>query len=129
MLLGAVGDAALAGPGDDVLVDDVAGDEAASFVLQRAHPGRHAFLHVRLAAFRHPDEEPRYAERVLVVDRHAPFEMAAEIKPVRPKRDTPDGPIAVFFALALAHALVSETVIEGFELKLQMLRRDVAVGA
>src|SRR6202030_1639269 len=84
MLLGAIGDAALAGPGDDVLIDDVAGDKAAGLVLQRADPGRHALLHVRLAAFRHPHEKPRHAERILVVDRHPPLEMAAEIKTVRP---------------------------------------------
>src|SRR5260370_35217475 len=100
MLLGAVGDAALAGPGDDVLVDDVAGDEAAGFVLQRAGPGWHAFLHVRLAALRHPHEEPGDAARVLVVDRPPPLEMAAEIKSARPQRDPPAGPLAILLALA-----------------------------
>src|SRR5262249_36047812 len=38
VLLGAIGDAALADPGDDVLVDDVAGDPAAALVLDRADP-------------------------------------------------------------------------------------------
>ena len=129
MLLGAVGDAALADPGDDVLVDDVAGDPAAGLVLDRADPGRHALLHVRLAALRHAHEEPRDAERVLVVDRHAPFEMAAEIKPVRPQRDAPDGPVAILLALAFAHALVDEAVVELLELELEMLRRDVGIAA
>src|SRR5580700_4750417 len=129
MLLGAVGDAALAGPGDDVLVDDVAGDEAAGFVLQRADPGRHALLHVRLAVFWHAHEEPGDAERILVVDRYAPFEMAAEIKTVRPQRDAPDGPVAVFLALAFAHALVDEAVLERLEFQLEMFRRDVGVSA
>src|SRR5580693_8185874 len=120
MLLGAVGDAALAGPGNDVLVDDVTGDEAAGFVLQRADPGRHALLHVRLAAFRHPHEEPGDAQRILVVDRYAPLEMAAEIKAVRPQRDAPDGPVAILLALPFAHALVDEAVLEGLELELEM---------
>src|SRR5262249_42517478 len=92
VLLGAVGDTALTDPGDDVLVDDVARDPAAVLVLDRAHPGRHALLHVRLAPLRHTHEEPGDAERILVVDRNAPFEMIAEIEAVRPQRDAPYGP-------------------------------------
>ena len=45
----AVGHRALADPGDDVLVDDVAGDPAAGArVLDRAGPGRDGALHIRL---------------------------------------------------------------------------------
>ena len=129
MLLRAVGDRALPDPGDDVLVDDVAGDPAAVLAPDRALPGRHAVLHVRLAALRHADEEPRHRQRVLVVDRHAPFEMAAEIEAVRPQRDAADGPVLVLFALALAHALVGEAVLELLELQLEVLRRVGVVAA
>src|ERR1043166_9559171 len=100
MLLGAVGDGALPDPGDDVLVDDVAGDPAAVVVPDRTFPCRHAVLHVRLAALRHANEEPRHRQRVLVVHRPPPFEVAAEIEAVRPQRDTADGPIAALLALA-----------------------------
>src|SRR5580698_9778002 len=55
--------------------------------------------------------------------------MAAEIKAVRPQRDAPDGPVAVFLALALAHALISEAVLERLELALEMFRRRVGVAA
>src|SRR5213076_539953 len=106
----AVGDGALPDPGDDILIDDVAGDPAAVFAPKRAFPRRHAVLHVRLAALRHANEEPRHRQRVLVVHRHPPFEVAAEIEAVRPQRDAADGPILILFALALAHALVGETV-------------------
>src|SRR6478735_1778701 len=98
MLLGTVGDLALPDPGDDVLVDDVAGDPAAVLALDWAFPGRHAVLHIGLAALRHADEEPRHRQRVLVVDRHAPFEVAAEIESVRPQRNAADGPVFVLFA-------------------------------
>src|SRR5437588_7119972 len=84
IFLAAIGDAALTDPCDDVLVDHVARDPASVLVLDRAHPGRDLLLHIRLAALGHAHEEPRHAERVLVIDRHAPFEMVAEIKAVRP---------------------------------------------
>src|ERR1051326_7597629 len=106
MLLGAVGDRPLPDPGDDVLVDDVAGDPAAVLAADRALPGRYAVLHVGLAPLRHANEEPRHRQCVLVVDRYPPFEVTAEIEAIRPQRDATDGPIAVLLALALAHALV-----------------------
>src|SRR5262249_36181153 len=95
ILLGAIRDAALPDPGDDVLVDHVARNPASALILDRADPGRNRVLHVRLAPFRHPHEEPGDAERVLVVDRHAPFEMIAEIKAVGPERDAADRPIGI----------------------------------
>src|SRR6476646_3771576 len=84
ILLGAVGDSALPDPGDDILVDDVARNPAAVDVLDRAHPGRNLVLQVGLAPFRHADEKPTDAERVLIVDRHSPFEMVPEIEAIRP---------------------------------------------
>src|SRR5690606_29977251 len=89
----AVGDAALADPRDEVLVHDVAGDPATGrLVLDRRAPGRDALLHVRVALARHAVERPGDAERVLVVDRHAPLEMVAEAEDVRPQREAARGP-------------------------------------
>src|SRR5262249_31388032 len=119
--LAAVGDRALADPGDDVLVDDVAGDPAAVRVLDRAHPGGNGVLHVGLAPLRHAHEEPRHAERVLVVDRHAPFEMIAEVEAIRPQRRASYGPIRIALVGALAPPLVDEAVVELLELELEVL--------
>src|SRR5262245_54268124 len=123
VLLGAIGDPALADPGDDVLIDDVARDPAAALVLDRALPGRHRALHVGLAPFRNPHEEPRNAERILVVDRHAPLEVIAEIECVGPQRDAAYGPMRIALVGILAHALVEEAVVELLELELEMPRR------
>src|SRR5262249_42990772 len=68
-------------------------------------------------------EEPRDAERILIIDRYAPFEVAAEIKAVRPQCDATDCPIAVLLALPFAHALVNEAVREFLEFELEMLWR------
>src|SRR5262249_17121157 len=121
VFLAAVGDRALTDPGDDVLVDDVARDPAAVLVLNRAHPGRNGVLHVGFASLRHAHEEPRNAERVLVVDRHAPFEMIAEVEAVRPQRDAAHGPIRIALVGVLAHPLVDEAVVEFLELELEVL--------
>src|SRR5712691_132697 len=118
ILLGAVGDPPLPDPGDDVLVDDVARNPAPVLALDRAHPGRDRFLHKGLASLRHAHEEPGDAQRVLVVDRHAPFEMVAEIEGVGPQRDAADGPIGIALVRILAHALVEEAVVELLELEL-----------
>src|SRR3982074_1218796 len=123
VLARAVSDHALAHPGDDVLVDDVARDPAPAFVLDGAAPTRAPVLDEGLAPLRHAHEEPRDAERILVVDRHPPFEMAAEIESVRPQRDPPDRPIAVLLALPFAHAPVDEAVVEFLEFQLEVLRR------
>src|SRR5215470_2553801 len=90
-------------------------------VLDRACPGRDLVLHIGLAPLRHPHEEPADAERVLVVDRHPPFEVIAEIEAVRPQRDPTDGPDRVALALALAHTLVDEAVVELLEHELEVL--------
>src|SRR5262249_48722806 len=121
VLLGAVGDAALTDPGDDVLVDHVAGDPAALLVLDRAHPSRHALLDVGLAPLWHTHEEPGDAERVLVIHRHAPFEMIAEVEPVRPQRDTANRPIRILLVGILAHPFVDEAVLELLEFELEVL--------
>src|SRR5262249_39471367 len=121
VLLAAVGDRALADPGDDVLVDHVAGDPAAVLVLDRAYPGGNGVLYVGLASLRHAHEEPRHAERVLVVDRHAPLEMIAEVEAVGPERDAAHGPIRIALVGVLAHPLVDEAVVEFLELELEML--------
>src|SRR5262249_28668693 len=121
VFLAAVGDHALTDPGDDVLVDDVARDPAAVRVLDRAHPGRNGALPVGFASLRHAHEEPRNAERVLVVDRHAPFEMIAEVEAVRPQRDAAHGPIRIALVGVLAHPLVDEAVVEFLELELEVL--------
>src|SRR6266852_1369310 len=121
ILLGAVGDRALPDPGDDVLVDDVARDPAAVLVLDRAVPSRNRPLHIRLSPFRHAHEEPGDAERVLVVDRHAPLEVIAEIEAVRPQRDASHRPIGIALVRVLADALVDEAAVELLELELQVL--------
>src|SRR5262244_3350273 len=77
--------------------------------------------HVGLAPLRHAHEEPRDAERVLVVDRHAPFEMIAEVEAVRPQRDAAHGPIRIALVGVLAHPLVDEAVVEFLELELEVL--------
>src|ERR1019366_285180 len=123
ILQGAVRDRALPNPGDDVLVDDMARDPAPIRVLDRAMPGRDRTLHVGLPLARHPCVEPADAERVAIVDRHPPFEMVAEIKPVRPQRHAADRPVGVGLVGALAHALVDEAVLEFLELELEMARR------
>ncbi len=123
ILLGAIGDPALAHPGDEVLVHDVARDPATVLVLDRADPGRDRLLHERLAPLRHAHEEPGDAQRILVVDRHAPFEMIAEIEAVGPQRDPADGPVRIALVAVLAHALVDETVVEFLELELQVPAR------
>src|SRR5215813_15000550 len=101
----------------------MARDPAAVLVLDRAHPGRDLVLHIRLAALRHPHEEPADAERVLIIDRHAPFEVIAEIEAVRPERHAPDGPDRIALALAFAHALINVAIVELFENELEVLRR------
>src|SRR5579883_176876 len=129
ILLSTIGDAPLADPGDDVLVDDVAGDEATVLVLERAHPGRHALLHVGLAALGDTREEPGDAQRILVIDRDPPFEVAAEKEAVRPQRHAADGPVTILLALPLAHTLVDEAVLELFEFQFEMPGRGVVVAA
>src|SRR5258708_6148311 len=98
-------------------------------VLDWADPRRYRTLHIGLAALRHAHEEPGHAQRVLVVDRHAPFDLAAEIETVRPQRQAADGPIAAVRGLALAHAPIDEAVLELLELEFEMLRRRVLVVA
>ena len=121
MFLGAVGDAALAHPGDDVLVDDVARDPAAVLVFDRTHPGRHALLDIGFAPLRHPHEKPGDAERVLVVHRHPPFEMIAEVEAVRPQRDPTHRPIRIPLVGILAHPFVDEPIVEFLEFELEVL--------
>src|SRR4029077_5637718 len=53
VLFRAVGDRSLADPGDDVLVDDVAGDPAPSPILDRRSPRGDALLLVGLGLLRH----------------------------------------------------------------------------
>src|SRR5262249_30037277 len=127
ILLGAVRDGALADPGDDVLIDHVARDPAPALVLDRAMPGRDRSLLVGLALLGYARVEPADAQRVLIVDRHAPFEMVAEIEAVRPQRDAADGPVGVGLVGTLAHALVEEAVLEFLELELEV-PRPVGVG-
>src|SRR6202034_1972897 len=75
-------------PGDEILIHDVAGDEAAGFGVEHwAAPCGDLVLHERLAIFRHAAEAPGDAESVFVVDRNAPLEMIAGEKSVGPKTD------------------------------------------
>src|SRR5262249_62139738 len=99
-------------------------------VLDRACPGRDLVLNLRLAPSGHPHEEPADAERVLGVDRHAPFEVVAEIEAVRPERPPSDGPDRIALTLAFAHTPVEEAVIELLEHELEVLgriRRGLAI--
>src|SRR4029077_13318435 len=63
-----IGDPALADPGDDVLVDDVAGDPAPGRVPDGTGPRRDLLLLVGLGLPRHANERPGHREHVLVVD-------------------------------------------------------------
>src|SRR6185503_21249012 len=93
VLLRAVGDGALADPGDEVLVHDVRGDPAVGQrVLDRAVPVGNAVLLVGLHLVRHAIEEPAHAQHVGVVDRHTPLEVAPGEETVRPEAAPPDGP-------------------------------------
>ena len=75
-LFGPVGEGALADPGDEILVHDVGADPAACLRIgQRRRPGGDAVLNIGLPALGDPVEEPADAERVLVINRHAPFEV------------------------------------------------------
>src|SRR6185437_5843142 len=97
ILMLAVGDGALADPGDEILIHHVRRDPASGArVLDRALPGRDAVLDIRFALLRHAHERPGDAERILVVDRDAPLEILAGIKRVRPQADAADGPERVF---------------------------------
>ena len=49
-----------------------------------AFPGRNARLHVGLALDRNAREVPHHEERVLIVDRHAPFEMLVGTEAIGP---------------------------------------------
>src|SRR6267142_5568143 len=93
VLLRAVGDRALADPGDDVLVDDMAGDPAPGRgIPDGARPRRDPFLLVGLRLLGHADEGPGHREHVLVVDGNAPLEVLAQKKSVRPQAHAPDRP-------------------------------------
>src|SRR6185312_2570280 len=123
MFVLAVGDHALAHPGDEILIHDVAGDPAPGrLVADRAVPGRDRVLDVRLAVLRHAREEPRHRQRVVIVDRHAPFEMIAGEEGVGPQTDAADAPQFVVLVGVLAHPAIDETVIELVEIDLGVAR-------
>src|SRR6185436_4382312 len=109
VLARAIGDSALAHPGDDVLIDDVAGDPLAGVRIgRRAAPRGDRFLDIRLGFLRHADERPDHRKRVLVVDRHAPFEVLAEKETVRPEADAADRPERIALVGVSADASVTE---------------------
>src|SRR5260221_187685 len=129
VLLGAVGDAPLADPGDDVLVDHVARDPAPGLrVPDRRAPRGNAFLLVGLGFLRHADKGPGDREHVLVVHRYAPLEVLAEKKTVRPQTHAACRPQRIAFVGAFAHAFVAVAGLELFEADLQ-LRGRVGTGA
>src|SRR5215831_2164417 len=118
ILPGPVGDRPLADPGDDVLVDDVAGDPASARVAYRARPRRDALLLVGLGFLGHADERPGHRQHVFVVDGDAPLEVLSEEKSIRTKAHAPDGPQGVGLVGAFAYALVDEAVLEFIEAEL-----------
>ena len=65
---------------------------------------------VRPDVFRRLIVKPGDTQRVLVVDRHAPFELLAEIKADRPQHEAPSGPKFAVLRLALAKAPISMAV-------------------
>ena len=74
MLLRAIGRATLTDPRDEILIHHVRRDPTpGARVANRTFPRRDLVLNVRLALFGDAREMPRHAERVVVVDRHAPF--------------------------------------------------------
>ncbi len=124
MLLRPVGDSPLADPGHEVLVHDVAGDPApVCSIADRAVPVGDLVLRERLHLVRHAVEEPADAQRVLVVDGHAPFEVAAGEQAVRPEAGPPDRPQLVVLGLAFQDAAVDEAVLELVEADLEVGRR------
>ncbi len=124
MFPAAVGDHALAGPREEILVHQVRGDPATGLrVLHGAHPVGNALLHVRLALRGHAAEEPADRKRGGVVHRNAPLEVVAGEERVRPQAHAPDRPEGIGLALALADALVDDAVLELLELEPQMPRR------
>src|SRR2546422_6163966 len=130
MLLRAVGDRALADPGDEVLVHDVRGDPPVrQRILDRARPVGDPVLLEGLHVVRHAIEEPAHAQHVRVVDGHAPLEVAAGEQAVRPETAAPDGPQLVLLGLAREDAPIGEAVLELLEADLQVRRRPVPVDA
>src|SRR5262245_16073127 len=114
MLLRAIRDRALTDPCDEVLVHDVARDESPRRgVGDGAMPVRNTRLLERCGA-RHGIVEPRDVQRALVVDRHAPLELARE-ETVRPQADAADRPELVVFRRVFAHAAIEEAPLELLE--------------
>src|SRR5262245_17946893 len=78
MLLAAIRDAALSGPGDEILIHHVAGQPTACRgILDGTVPGWDVALLVGFTSFGNSLESPGHAECVLVIHRDAPFEMAS----------------------------------------------------
>src|SRR5262245_41116638 len=120
MLERAVGGGSLPDPRHEVLVHDVAGDPAAGHrVLDRRGPVRDPLLHVRLLFVRHAVEEPADAERVAIVDGHAPLEVPAGEQAVRPEAAAADRPQLVLLGLALEDPAIGEAVLELLEADLE----------
>ena len=92
-------------------------------VAHRSVPGRDLALHVRLALLGDAGEGPRHAQRVLVVDGHAPFEVVAGEQRVGPQADAAGGPHGIRFAHPFAQTPVDEPVVELVELQPEVPRR------
>src|SRR6185437_10324710 len=113
MLLAAVGDDALPDPGGEVLIHHAAGQPFAGLLVgHRPDPVGDRVLNVGLAVLGHAVEEPADAQRRLVIDRHAPFEMPAGQEAIGPEANPADAPQRIVLVGVLADALVDETVIE-----------------
>ena len=124
IFLAPVGDTPLPHPGQNVLVDHMAGDPLPVGIGERALPGGYGLLHIGLAPLGHAGEEEGDAEGVLVIDRHAPFEMLTEKEADGPEGHAAHGPEMAALGLALAHALVEKAMLELVEGHLEMLGRE-----
>ncbi len=107
VLAGAIGDGALADPGDEVLVHDVARHPApGERILDRAVPAGDGSL----------------LEGLHLV-RHAPLEVASGEEAVRPETGPPHGPQLARLRLALEDPAIDEAELELVEGDLEMGRR------
>src|SRR5205823_5795725 len=118
VLVPAVAHRALADPGDEVLVHYVRADPAAGLlVLDRRPPIGDGILFERFRA-RNSVHEPADAERVEVVDRHAPLEVIARQKAIGPQSNLALRPLPRIGS----DAAVDVAVIEFIETDAQVSR-------
>src|SRR5690606_6043992 len=111
-LVGAIGNFSLAGPGHKILVNDMRGNPPTCLrVFNRPVPGRYFFLFVRFLLGWHTTKQPQYTERFMIINRHTPFKLMAQIKAVGPQGHATDGPQRVIFCFAITDTLVDKAML------------------